>query len=157
MKENRRILIFVQVVGILNLLFGLFGALISPMFFLTENRVMMFYSGYITNGITNLSMLTFPLMVVLLLVTGVGLVLKREWGRRGAVITAYFVLAVHSFAAIAVMMLVSTVLERNVFNSDILAGVLGTILSLAYPGASLIFLTRPAVKAALARKPKSSA
>lgn len=140
----------------MNLIFAIVSVNLCPMFFMIDNQTMRFYSGYITNGITNLSIMAFPLMVVFLLVTGVGLLLKKKWGLKGAIATAYFVLVVNSFAMIAVMMTVSIVRDRNALTSSIVGGIVGSILSLLYPCATLIFLNRPSVKAAVTEQLKEN-
>lgn len=135
----------------MNIIFAAVSVNLAPMFFMIDNRTMTFYSNYITNGITNLSIAAFPLMVIFLLITGVGLLLKKKWGVRGAIATAYFVLAVNSFAMIAVIMTVS-IIKRNELTDGIAGGIAGSILSLLYPCATLIFLSRPSVKAAIAEQ-----
>ncbi len=139
----------VKVFGILNIVFGSLGLVTSPLNFANLGQAVEilgaqgFYRQwlYLSAGIA-------PIMALILLILGIGLLRYAEWGRRGTVIYSWFSIALVIVSSlITITSLASQLGDSNpAVIGAIIGGVIGTIIGLIYPIVSLIFLTRPSAR-----------
>ena len=141
----------VKVFGILNIVFGSLGLVTSPLNFVNIGQSVEMFEAegffrmwlYISIGIA-------PLLSLILLVLGIGLLRYNEWGRRGTVIYSWFTIILGIVSSlITVGSLASKLGEANpVIIGAVIGGIIGTFVGLIYPIVSLVFLTRPAAREA---------
>ena len=141
----------VKVFGILNIVFGSLGLVTSPLNFVNIGQSVEIFEAegffrtwlYISIGIT-------PILSLILLILGIGLLRYKEWGRQGTVIYSWFTIILGIFSSvITVGSLASRLGDSNpVIIGAVVGGIIGTVIGLIYPIISLVFLTRPSAKEA---------
>lgn len=140
----------VKVFGILNIVFGTLGLVTSPLNLINVNRSLdlLGAEGFYRSW-AYLSIAITPILSLVLLILGIGLLRYREWGRRGTVIYAWVVIVLGILSLLITVGSLATQLggEPNpVIIGGIIGGVIGGIIGLIYPILSLVFLTRPSAK-----------
>ncbi|OLP15496.1 hypothetical protein BST81_25895 [Leptolyngbya sp. 'hensonii'] len=157
--EGQSVPVSVKVFGILNTIFGSFGVVTSPFTLLAMRRTVMVYerfdAGPLVLGWIRLSLLISPIIAGVLLATGIGLLMKKAWGRSAAVILAYISIGISIFNIILILSVFAKGLggsESAAAVGGIIGGIIGGTIGLIYPILTAIFLTRPDVKAALERR-----
>uniref|UniRef100_A0A832H416 Uncharacterized protein n=1 Tax=Oscillatoriales cyanobacterium SpSt-402 TaxID=2282168 RepID=A0A832H416_9CYAN len=144
----------VKVFGILHTIFGSFSAAIGLYnLFNFGNAIAVFeLVGFTKTGIVWLqisSIISFVAALVLLAL-GIGLLAKKPWARSGAVIFGYVSIALNIFNALVI---VFTFPNRESTGTLFIAGAIaGAVLQSIYPVLTIFFMSRPAVKAALAHR-----
>lgn len=148
----------VKIFGILNVVFGSFGLVTTP-FSLTklDESIQVFEqlgaSSLAIQWIKISSWLS-PLLSLTLLVLGIGLLMKKPWGRTGSVAYAFFSIAL----GILSMILILRAFSGGASSGDptaiggIIGGAIGGLVGLIYPILTIVFLNKPDVKAALERR-----
>ncbi|MBD1866382.1 hypothetical protein H6F88_26940 [Oculatella sp. FACHB-28] len=148
----------VKVFGILNIVFGSFGLVTSPLGLLSLDQSIEFFENFGANSATigwfRASAWFAPLMALALLILGIGLLMKKPWARSGSIIYAYIAIAI----GILNMIFIVGIFSGGLASSDpaaiggIVGGVVGGLVGLIYPILTIIFLSKPNVKAALERR-----
>ena len=155
----------ITVFGILNLVFGMMGIFGGVMFFIVlgatnvseiPNPAMdaMKNSAFF-NVWTWISTIGGLLASIVLVVSGIALLLKKDIGRRLAIYYAYYALFMAVVGVVLSIIYVYAPMWADLQDSPVAAitvfagAVIGTALSLLYPALILYFLNKPAVVQAL--------
>ncbi|NJO52413.1 MAG: hypothetical protein HC840_26825 [Leptolyngbyaceae cyanobacterium RM2_2_4] len=148
----------VKVFGILNIVFGSFGLVTSPLGLLNLNQSIQVFENFGASPLT-ISWIRFsawlsPLLSLALLILGIGLLMKKPWGRSGSIIYSYISIALGVLSMILVVGAFSSGLESGdpAAIGGIIGGVIGSLVGLIYPILTIVFLSKPNVKAALERR-----
>jgi hypothetical protein len=147
----------IRVFGILNIVFGSLGLLCLPltagiMVALLLGKTQEAY-GTLHNGWLVFSLVLGAFSAGALLLSGIGLCRLREWGRKLALVCAGVDIA-QALVSFAINLMTSPLLLKHHLDCSkywlsfsLFAVVL--VVGLAYPAALLVFLRRPAARAAL--------
>ncbi len=152
--EGSSVPISVKIFGILHTLFGSVSAVIGLYNLVNFRNAIAAFEllGFTDIGITWLqvsSVIGF-IAALILLTLGIGLLAKKPWARSSAVLFGYLSIALNIVNALA---LVLTLPNLNSTRTLFIAGaIVGTILQSVYPLLTIIFMSRPAVKAAFDRR-----
>jgi hypothetical protein len=148
----------VKVFGILNIVFGSFGLVTSPLGLVSLDQSIEVFESFGANpmaiGWVRASAWLSPLMALALLILGIGLLMKKPWGRSGSIIYSYIAIAIGILSMIFIVGVFSGGLESSdpAAIGGIVGGVIGGLVGLIYPILTIIFLSKPNVKAALERR-----
>ncbi|PSB02200.1 hypothetical protein [Merismopedia glauca] len=151
----------VKVFEILNLIFGSFGLAITPGNFANLDRSLnqLESLGFSANFSQWLRIINYlsPLIAVILLILGIGLILKQSWSRSGSVIYGWIAIAFNLLSAVIVGIGFGSTLNSGEASIAVAIGAifgafLGALVGSIYPILTVIFLSKPEVKAALERR-----
>jgi hypothetical protein len=148
----------VKVFGILHCIFGTLGLAIGAASLTqVEQSLATFKSiglgGGMLEGWLRFSSYLSPLLSLILLILGIGLLLKKPWGRSGSIIYSYVGIA---------LTVIGVIITAISFSSSgagggpgligaLFGSILGGIISVIYPILTIVFMRRPNVKEALER------
>jgi hypothetical protein len=144
----------ILVFGILNIVFascGLISLPFSIIICLTQSNPLFDFAGPLYKGWTMFSSVIGILATIILLVSGIGLCLTREWARKLAVGYGWFGIV---FGSIGVIINIIIFLPRfseidpAMFGGAI-GGTCGGIIGLVYPVLLIIFLSKEKVRQAM--------
>jgi hypothetical protein len=164
MMETVKLPTAAKVFGILNCVFGGFALVVSPLSLLQVGSMTEIYQKIGLNSFT-ISWLSFtiviaPVMALALLAFGIGLLLKKPWGRVGSV---FYGLGVVALNILTILILGIGVLAAfgSIGSEDAttragliggaIGGLVGGVFGSIYPGLLAFFLSRPVVKDFYAR------
>jgi hypothetical protein len=146
-----------KVFGILNCVFGGLSLAVAPVNFVgLENNLNVYRDlgmGELLLSWLSISVYISPVLALVLLVLGVGLLLKKPWGHKGAIIFAIISIVV----AIINFLLVIISFGQAAGGGDpkaiggMIGGAIGGALGMIYPILTVFFLTREKVKSFYAR------
>ncbi len=159
MEEGRSIPTSVTVFGILNTIFGTFGLVTSPLSLARLNESLSLFKalgvGSLVLAWVQISAYLAPVMSFILLALGIGLLMKRSWGRSGSIYYSYVSIALSVLLTIMMLSLQpgsSGSEENTMFVAIKIGTIIGGLLGLIYPILTIVFLSKPSVKAALERR-----
>jgi hypothetical protein len=146
-----------KVFGILHCVFGGWGLAVSPLNFLGLENALKLYRdlgvGELLLSWLPISIYIAPLMSLTMLVFGVGLLLKKPWGHKGAII-----FGIISIVSVVInFLLVMTSFGPAAGGGDpraigvMISGMIGGALGMVYSCLTVFFLTREKVKSFYAR------
>jgi hypothetical protein len=156
--ESQTVPSSVKVFGILNIVFGSFGLVTSPLGLLSLDQSIQIFQNFgaspLVIGWVRLSAWLSPLMALILLTLGIGLLMKKPWGRSGSVIYAFVSIAIGILSMVVIVGAFSSGLESSdpAAIGGMIGGVVGGLVGLIYPILTIIFLNKPNVKVALERR-----
>jgi hypothetical protein len=148
----------VKVFGILHCIFGTLGLVLGAASMTqVEQSLAVFKSVGLNSGILEgwlrFSAYLSPLMSLILLILGIGLLIKKPWGRSGSII--------YSYAGIG-LTVIGVIITAIGFSSSgagggpglvgaLVGSIFGGIISVIYPILTIVFMRRPNVREALER------
>lgn len=162
MSESRAVPTSVKVFGILHIIFGSFslvtglaglGSLDQSLTTLQQFGI----SGFALDWMRITSYLA-PILALALLILGIGLLMKKSWGRSGSVIYSYIAIALAILNGIIIGIGFSGATGPNgegggAFAIGAMVGALvGSVVGMIYPILTIIFMNKENVKTALAER-----
>ncbi|HXS69755.1 MAG TPA: DUF4339 domain-containing protein [Candidatus Polarisedimenticolia bacterium] len=145
----------IKVFGILNIVFGGLALLCSPFSFvaIAMSSKQMGYSSFMMNWII-FSVIITIIGGAILLASGVGLLKMKEWARKLAVYYAVFACIMPIISALVTFTHPVAAGPNPEFQkmAQSIGAVVGIVIAWTYNGLLIYFLTKPAVKEALAEK-----
>ncbi len=149
--------VVVKVFGILHLIFGSLSLVTAPIGFLNrdssaETFTLLGVSAAYLNWF-KVSLFLSPVLALILIILGIGLLRKQSWARSGSII--YSMIGI----VLGITSMMITLIGFSGINSDSanatlvlgirIGAIIGGIVGLIYPILTIFFMTRPNVKAAL--------
>jgi hypothetical protein len=165
--EGRPIPVAVKVFGILHTVFGSFGLVTAPFGFLNMDTSLALYQslgmGDLIIQWLRISIIISPFFSIALLALGIGLLLKKPWGRSGSIIYGYAAIALAIINAIIFAISLSQATGAATGATDagvqqataiggMIGGIFGALAGSIYPILTIIFMSKANVKAALERR-----
>lgn len=140
-----------KVIGILSILFGAFGMLSIPLVLMTADMQTEFYE---TMGLSatylRYSQYLSAASSVWLLITGIGLLRYKSWGRTSFnIYAAYTIVMTLVMSAYTITHLLNAQFENEVARAGAVGGAFGSLVGLVFPVLGLVFLNQSKTKEAL--------
>lgn len=145
----------VKVFGILSIVFGAISLVTAPLSFVgLETTLQLLGATGLYASWLQFTVFLSPVLAILSIVFGIGLLRYAEWGRKGSIYLAIFSIVFNILNGV-----ISAVSLSGQFASTIPSGevgaaigavvgaIIGSVVGMIYPILVLIFLTRPAAKA----------
>jgi hypothetical protein len=143
----------VRVFGIVNTAFGTLGLLsalnnaVNMKAAKAAYKTMNMPSGLIQ--LANVQMVIAPLMSLVLLALGIGLLMKQPWSRSASVYYAMFVIGFGVLSLVATIAVASGSMSNPMAIAIIVASFVGLLFGAVYYGLMIYFLNKPEVKEAI--------
>jgi hypothetical protein len=140
----------VRVFGIVNTAFGTLGLLsglnsaVNMKAAKAAYKTMKMPSGLIQ--LANVQMVIAPLMSLVLLALGIGLLMKQPWSRSASVYYAMFVIGFGVLSLVATIAVVGGSMSNPMAIATIVASFVGLLFGAVYYGLMIYFLNKPEVK-----------
>jgi hypothetical protein len=143
----------VRVFGIVNTAFGTLGLLsglnsaVNMKAAKAAYKTMKMPSGLIQ--LANVQMVIAPLMSLVLLALGIGLLMKQPWARSASVYYAMFVIGFGVLSLVATIAVAAGAMSNPMAIATIVASFVGLLFGAVYYGLMIYFLNKPEVKEAI--------
>lgn len=140
----------VRVFGIMNTAFGTLGLLSAINSAVNMGQAKAAYkamnmpAGLIQ--LANVQMVIAPIMSLVLLALGIGLLMKQPWSRSASVYYAMFVIGFGVLSLVATIAVVGGSMSNPMGIATIVASVVGLLFGALYYGLMIYFLNKPEVK-----------
>jgi hypothetical protein len=154
---SRSVPVVVKVFGLLHIIFGSFGLVAAPFGFLNRSTSAGLFSQLGVSPIYltwfEISLVLGPILSLILIVLGIGLLRRQSWARSGSILYSVIsiILTILS-TAITLVGFAGVGGETPDFAAVIwirIGAIIGGVIGLIYPILTIIFMTKPNVKAAL--------
>jgi hypothetical protein len=143
----------VRVFGIMNTVFGTIGLLAGINSAVTLGQAQEAYKVLnMPTGLMQLAkvqMVISPIMSLILLALGIGLLMRQPWARSASVYYSMFVIGFGILSLVATIAVIGGDMSNPMAIAAVIGSVVGFLLGAIYYGLMMYFLNKPEVKEAI--------